>query len=96
MLNSCKQKVTERPEYPVTEKTVVTDEYFGTRVEDPYRWLEDDMSEKTAEWVKKQNELTFGYLSKIPYRDEIKKRLESIFNYEKFTSPFHEGDYMYF
>jgi prolyl oligopeptidase len=82
--------------YPVTEKKEVIDEYFGIKVSDPYRWLEDDMSEKTAEWVKKQNALTFGYLSQIPYRDEIKSRLEKIWNYEKFSSPFHEGDYMYF
>jgi prolyl oligopeptidase len=96
LLISCKQRGNEKINYPLTEKIEVTDDYFGTKVVDPYRWLEDDMSEQTAAWVKKENELTFGYLAKIPYRDEIKSRLENIFNYEKFTAPFHEGEYMYF
>ncbi|HEX2976276.1 MAG TPA: prolyl oligopeptidase family serine peptidase [Bacteroidales bacterium] len=94
--NSCNRKGTSRPDYPVTDKVEVTEDYFGTKVTDPYRWLEDDMSEKTAEWVKQQNKLTFTYLSQIPYRGEIKNRLEKLYNYEKFTSPYHEGDYMYF
>jgi prolyl oligopeptidase len=93
---SCNEQQGSRIAYPVTEKKEVTDEYFGTKVTDPYRWLEDDMSENTADWVKRQNSLTFGYLSKIPYREEIKSRLGKMWNYEKYSSPFHEGDYMYF
>lgn len=82
--------------YPETAKNNVTDTYFGHNVIDPYRWLEDDMSEETAEWVTAQNEATFGYLEKIPYREELKKRLEKIFNYERISAPFDEGDYTYY
>ncbi len=82
--------------YPETKKVDTVDVYFGTKVPDPYRWLEDDLSDETAEWVKKQNELTFGYLSKIPFRDKIKKRLEKLWNYEKITAPVKHGDYFYF
>lgn len=83
-------------QYPETKEAGVTEDYFGTSVTDPYRWLEDDMSEETAAWVKAQNEVTFGYLEKIPYRDEIKSRLEEMWNYEKFGRPFNEGEYTYF
>src|SRR5512133_199942 len=83
-------------EYPVTKKGDVTDDYYGTKVPDPYRWLEDDMSEETAAWVKEENNITFGYLEKIPYRNEIKERLEKIWNYEKYGRPFNEGEYTYF
>ena len=82
--------------YPVTKKVDTVDVYFGTKVADPYRWLEDDLSEETAEWVKKQNELTFSYLKKIPFRDKIKSRLEKLWNYEKVTAPVKHGDYYYF
>lgn len=74
--------------YPVTEKCNQQDNYFGTVVNDPYRWLEDDMSEKTANWVKAQNEVTFNYLDQIPFRDEMKKSLTEKWNYPKFSSPF--------
>ncbi|GAB4377824.1 MAG: prolyl oligopeptidase family serine peptidase [Salibacteraceae bacterium] len=82
--------------YPDTRKDTVVDEYFGHKVEDPYRWLEDDMSEETAQWVKAQNELTFGYLKSIPYRDAICKRLTDLWNYEKYSAPAIHGDYTYF
>ena len=82
--------------YPVTKKVDTVDVYFGTKVADPYRWLEDDLSEETAEWVKKQNKLTFSYLKKIPFRDKIKSRLEKLWNYEKVTAPVKHGDYYYF
>lgn len=75
---------------------VIVDEYFGTKVEDPYRWLEDDYSERTKQWVKEQNEVTFSYLEKIPYREALRKRLEELWNYEKVSAPFKEGDYEYF
>ena len=82
--------------YPETRKDNVVDSYFGEQVPDPYRWLEDDMSDETAAWVGEQNKLTFGYLDKIPFRDELQKRLEKIWNYEKIGTPFEEGDYTYF
>lgn len=82
--------------YPTTFRGNVTDEYFGTVVADPYRWLEDDRSEETEAWVKKQNEVTFDYLEQIPYRQEIEERLTAMWNYEKISAPFKEGDYTYF
>ncbi|MBS1771815.1 MAG: S9 family peptidase [Bacteroidetes bacterium] len=82
--------------YPETKKTDSTTTYFGEVVHDPYRWLENDMSEATKEWVKRQNEVSFSYLNKIPFRDKIKKRLTELWNYEKFSAPFTEGEYTYF
>ncbi len=82
--------------YPITKKIDTATNYFGTEVKDPYRWLEDDRSEETAAWVKAENEVTLGYLSKIPYREAIKKRLEKLWNYEKIGAPFKEGNYHYF
>ena len=83
--------------YPVTKKdTTVKDNYFGTLVADPYRWLENDTSAETGEWVKAENEVTQGYLKQIPFRDAIAKRYENLFNYEKFSAPTHEGDYNYY
>ncbi|WP_299599246.1 prolyl oligopeptidase family serine peptidase [uncultured Microbulbifer sp.] len=82
--------------YPQTRKDDVVDSYFGTEVVDPYRWLEDDRSEETEAWVKAQNKVTFSYLDQIPYRDNLKQRLEKLWNYEKVGSPFKEGDYTYF
>ena len=83
-------------DYPETKKGTVVDSYFGENVADPYRWLEDDMSDETAQWVKTQNNLTFSYLEQIPYRDTLKQRLEKLMNYEKISAPFTEGDYTYF
>ena len=84
-------------EYPETRKdSTVSDEYFGTTVNDPYRWLEDDRSDETADWVERENELTFGYLEKIPYRNKINERLTSLWNYEKYSAPFKRGEYTYF
>lgn len=82
--------------YPETKKGDVVDTYFEETVSDPYRWLEDDMSRETADWVKTQNNLTFSYLEQIPYRDKLKQRLEKLMNYEKIGAPFTEGDYTYF
>jgi len=69
--------------YPLTEKKIMVDTYFGTDIEDPYRWLEDDLSSNTMDWVDSQNEVTFDYLNSIPYRDKLKKKLTTIWNYEK-------------
>lgn len=82
--------------YPKTQKINVSDTYFGTTVNDPYRWLEDDRSAETKAWVEEQNKVTQGYLSKIPFTGAIKKRLETLWNYEKFSAPFKEGNYTYF
>lgn len=82
--------------YPASKKDNTTDTYFRTKVPDPYRWLEDDMSAQTKAWVTAQNEITQKYLSKVPYRDQIKKRLEKLWNYERYSAPVREGDYIYF
>lgn len=75
--------------YPTTKQdTIVEDNYFGTVVKDPYRWLEDDTSAATEAWVKEQNELTFGYLKSIPFREEIVKRYSELFNYTRYTAPY--------
>lgn len=83
-------------QYPKTEATSQEDLFFGKKVADPYRWLEDDRSAQTAEWVRQQNEVTNAYLAKIPYRESIRKRLTELWNYEKFSAPFKEGDWTYF
>ncbi|HIX26635.1 MAG TPA: prolyl oligopeptidase family serine peptidase [Candidatus Barnesiella excrementigallinarum] len=82
--------------YPETERGNVTDNYFGTEVADPYRWLEDDNSEATAAWVKAENEVTFDYLSKIPFREAIKERLTELWDYPKESAPSKKGDWLYF
>ncbi|PQB05417.1 prolyl oligopeptidase family serine peptidase [Aureitalea marina] len=95
----CQEKTQKEPiavNYHTTKKVDTVDVYFGNEVADPYRWLEDDMSEETGDWVKAQNEVTFGYLDNIPFREELKQRLESLWNYEKVGAPFKEGDYTYF
>ncbi|MDZ7876972.1 MAG: prolyl oligopeptidase family serine peptidase [Saprospiraceae bacterium] len=85
------------PTYPATRQDPsVSDDYHGTKVTDPYRWLEDDNANETKDWVKKQNELTFGYLEKIPFREAIKFKLTKLWDFEKFGSPFKEGSKYYF
>lgn len=79
-------------QYPKTKKIDHTDTYFGTKVADPYRWLEDDNAAETAQWVEAENKVTFSYLKNIPYRQQVKQRLENLFNYPKYTAPFHRGD----
>lgn len=83
-------------QYPQTKTIDVRDSYFGIEVSDPYRWLEDDRAEDTKQWVNAQNEVTNNYLSRIPFRDAIRKRLTELWNYEKYSAPFKEGDYTYF
>ncbi|SEM09348.1 prolyl oligopeptidase Serine peptidase. MEROPS family S09A [Chitinophaga rupis] len=82
--------------YPVTQKTDTVDDYHGTKVPDPYRWLEDDHSEATKAWVQEQNKVTQAYLAKIPFREAIRQRLSTLWNYPKTGAPFREGDYFYF
>jgi prolyl oligopeptidase len=83
-------------QYPQTKKGETVDAYFGTNVADPYRWLEDDKSAETAAWVKVENEVTYDYLSKIPFRDALKARMEKLWNYEKIGAPTKEGNYTYY
>lgn len=94
LLLACQQN--PKLSYPETEKIAVKDTYFETEVIDNYRWLEDDLSEATADWVTSQNDLTFGELEKIPFRNALKERLEKLWNYEKVGAPFKEGEYTYF
>ncbi|WP_149527246.1 prolyl oligopeptidase family serine peptidase [Sphingobacterium hotanense] len=82
--------------YPTSQKGTQQDNYFGTLVDDPYRWLEDDLSADTKNWIKAENEVTDDYLSQIPYREQIRKRLENLWNYEKEGAPFKEGEYIYY
>jgi len=99
ILVSCKGEMKPKHievNYPETTKKPVIDSLFGTAVTDNYRWLEDDKSEATENWVNAQNEVTFNYLSNIPYREQLKTRLSEILNYERIGTPYTEGDYTYF
>jgi prolyl oligopeptidase len=82
--------------YPATKKIDQVDDYFGTKVADPYRWLEDDNAADTKEWVQAENAVTFDYLRKIPFREKIRQRLTEIFNYPRYSSPFRAGEYYFF
>ncbi len=93
--SSCKPPK-ERLTYPITTKGYVVDNYFGTEVSDPYRWLEDDNSEETKAWVEAQNAVTFGYLETIPFRESIKSRLTQIWDYPKYGLPYKRGDFWYY
>ena len=88
LLWSCQEEASIT--YPETKQQAVVDTYFDTEVVDNYRWLEDDLSEETADWVQNQNDLTFDQLDKIPFRKELKGRLEALWNYETISAPFHE------
>ncbi len=83
-------------EYPKTEKVDVVDDYFGTKVPDPYRWLEDVNSDKVKKWVEAENEITEKYLSAIPFRNKIKERLTELFDFERYSAPSKEGDYYFY
>lgn len=96
MSSCCGRKTIELKPYPATERGEVVDNYFGTEVADPYRWLEDDNAPETAEWVKAQNEVTFDYLAQIPYRDQIRERLTQLWNYPKEGTPSRHGDWYYY
>ena len=98
LMISCNQSTDKKTalKYPQTPKADTVDNYFGEKVKDPYRWLEDDRSAQTTAWVQAENEVTFGYLNKIPYRDKIKERLEKLYNYERLSAPFKEGDFYYY
>lgn len=82
--------------YPPTKTNDVSDNFFGTEVSDPYRWLENDMAEDTKDWVQKQNAVTQQYLQEIPFKAAMVNRLTELWNYEKYSAPFKEGDFTYF
>ena len=82
--------------YPETRKTDQADDYFGQKVADPYRWLEDDNSAETAAWVEAQNKVTFDYLAKIPAREPLKTRLTTLWNFERYGTPSREGEFYIF
>lgn len=82
--------------YPTTKTVDQVDDFFGTKVADPYRWLENDQADDTKNWVKEENSVTDKYLAQIPFRNAIKERLTQLWNYEKYSAPFIEGAYTYF
>ncbi len=90
------QKGLSKGIYPVTNKSSQSDNFYGTTVNDPYRWLENDEDMNTHQWIENQNKVTDDYLSQIPFRSKIKQRLTELWNYEKIGAPFKEGDYVYF
>ena len=93
-VNACKQKIIVK--YPVTQKVNVVDDYFGIKIADPYRWLENDTSVETAAWVKAENAVTNEYLSKIPFREKIRERLTKMWNFPRYGVPFKEGPYYFY
>ena len=98
-LNTCKKEQGfSQPEltYPETKKADVADDYFGTKVPDPYRWFEDLNSEDVKAWVEAENEVTFSYLEQIPFREKIRQRLTELYDYPKYSSPYRVGDHYFF
>lgn len=91
-----KMETTKNIHYPETKKTDTQDDYFGVTVMDEYRWLENDTASDTEEWVKDQNQVTFGYLESIPYRQKIEDRLTELINYPRLSSPYKVGEYYFF
>src|SRR5882757_6496177 len=83
-------------QYPVAKKGDQVDVYQGTKVADPYRWMEDDMSPQTAAWVEAENKITFPYLEAIPFRAQLQARVKQLSDYEKYSSPSHKGPYYFF
>ena len=86
----------QKIEYPATERTNVCDTLWGVAVPDPYRWLENDTSEATAEWVRAENEVTNHYLSKIPFREGLRKRLSEVTQYATEGIPWKKHGKFYF
>ncbi len=98
VIPACKKQAAQGPKlsYPVTKKVDQVDTYWGVKVTDPYRWLEDDNADEVKQWVQAENAVTGGYLDKIPFRDKIKARLNEIYNYPRYSAPFRAGDYYFF
>ena len=92
----CSPTSAQNLQYPQTKKVDHFDTYFGVKVADPYRWLEDENSPETRQWIEEQNKVTFGYLERIPFRQQVKQRLEKLFDYPKYSAPFRRGEYFFF
>ncbi|HST53593.1 MAG TPA: prolyl oligopeptidase family serine peptidase [Pyrinomonadaceae bacterium] len=92
----CPPAAAQKITYPQAKRGDQVDDYFGVKVADPYRWLEDENSPETKRWVEDENKVTFGYLEKIPFRQAVKTRLEQLFNYPRYTAPFRRGEYYFF
>jgi prolyl oligopeptidase len=88
--------VAQRLQYPGTKRVDQVDTYFGVKVADPYRWLENENAPDTVQWVEEENKITFDYLQKIPYRQQIRARLEKLYNYPRYSVPFRQGEYFFF
>jgi prolyl oligopeptidase len=95
LLGISSQLAAQSIKYPETRKTEQTDDYFGTKIDDPYRWLENDRSAETAEWVRAENNVTEKYLSAIPFRNDLKKRMTELWNFPKSSVPFKGGNAYY-
>ena len=93
--SSCQSKINTM-EYPITKKEPIVDSYFGTKINDYFRWLEDDRSQETKEWIDQQNSYTKSYLEKISLKEPIRSRLEKVLNHERLTPPFRRGSSIYF
>ncbi|MFZ4521511.1 MAG: prolyl oligopeptidase family serine peptidase [Bacteroidales bacterium] len=96
IFSQCKSPAVNKLSYPQTKKGTQTDNYFGTAVADPYRWLENDTSAETKEWVKTEQGFTEEYLAKIPFRENIRARYKELLDYDKFFGAFKVGDYIIF
>lgn len=96
LMTACKTDLKQGLEYPLTAKVDTVDDYFGVKVADPYRWLEDDNAPETEAWVKAQNDVTFGYLEEIPFRNQIRERLTELWDYPKQGTPFRKGERYFF
>lgn len=96
MLLAACDKAPAKPDYPVTRQSDQVDDYFGTKVPDPYRWLEDDNAEEVKAWVEAQNAVTFAELAKIPFRETLRSRLTEVFDYPRYSSPQRVGDHYFF
>ena len=101
VLSACKTEPKEEESqmkftYPETVKGNIVDTYFDASVKDPYRWLEDDKSPETEAWVAEQNKVTYAHLDEIPYRKTLNDRLSKLWNYEKISAPFKEGNNEYY
>src|SRR5579864_8547163 len=96
MLTGCRQTAAPAPSYPATKKGDVVDDYAGTKVADPYRWMEDLDSKDVADWVAAENRVTFDYLGKLPMRQHFKQRITELWNYPKVSVPVREGGRYFF
>ncbi|MGP8216120.1 MAG: prolyl oligopeptidase family serine peptidase [Bacteroidia bacterium] len=95
LLISCKNQ-NQQLKYPLARKVDTVTNYFGTKVPDPYRWMENDTTIERDNWIKAENQLTEDYLSRIPFRDKIKKRIAKLYDYSRCSIPFKRGNYYFY